>query len=305
MANITAHQSATTTKLLLIGHSGSGKTGALASLAAAGYKLRILDFDNGLDILRNYVTDPSSPYVKANPKVAENIDYVTCTDKMRNVAGNIMCAKAEAWQRATQMLVHWTYEEKQADGSVKKVDLGKITEWGADTILAVDSLSMAATAALNFHLQMNGKLGQARTQNEARRDIGATQGHLRKMLELLYDDSIKCNTIVNSHITMVTESGLGPQSEEFKEQGNGEAPKGFPSAIGRALSPIIPRFFNSVLFIDTAGSGASAKHRIYTRSQGAILVKTTAPLRVRPDYDIAQGLAEYFAAVRESPKVPS
>jgi hypothetical protein len=300
VANIAQHQSATTTKLLLIGHSGSGKTGALAALAAAGYKLRILDFDNGLDILRNYLTDPQSPYVRANPKCADNVDFVTCTDKMRNVAGNIMCAKAEAWQRATSMLVHWKYGE-----GASAVDLGKITDWGSDTILVVDSLSMAATAALNFHLQMNGKLGQARTQNEARRDIGATQGHLRKMLELLYDDSIKCNTIVNSHITMVTESGLGPQSEEFKEGGgNGEAPKGFPSAIGRALSPIIPRFFNNVLFVDTAGSGMSAKHKIYTKSQGAILVKSTAPLRVKAEYEIANGLAEFFAAVRDKP-VPS
>jgi hypothetical protein len=293
MTNIAQHQSAQTTKLLLIGHSGSGKTGALASLAAAGYKLRILDFDNGLDILKNYVTDAQSPYVKQAPNCAENIDYITCTDKMRNIAGNISCQKAEAWQRATEALVHWKYKQGEV-----AVDLGKITDWGPDTILCVDSLSMAATAALNFHLQMNGKLGQARTQNEGRRDIGATQGHLRKLLELLYDDSIKCNIIVNSHITMVTESGLGPQSEEFKAEGGSETPKGFPSAIGRALSPIIPRFFNSVLFVDTAGSGASAKHKIYTRSQGAILVKTTAPLRVKNEYDLSDGLAQYFAAVR-------
>ena len=50
-----AHTSAIITKMLLIGASGSGKTGALASLAAAGYKLRILDYDNGLDFLMRYM----------------------------------------------------------------------------------------------------------------------------------------------------------------------------------------------------------------------------------------------------------
>ena len=36
MAKLAAHQSAVTTKMLFIGDSGAGKTGALASLAGAG-----------------------------------------------------------------------------------------------------------------------------------------------------------------------------------------------------------------------------------------------------------------------------
>ena len=289
MTNIAKHPSATCTKILLIGDCGSGKSGSLACLAAEGYKLRVLDFDNGMEVLRNYLTDPQSPYVKQNPKCAENVDYVTLTDQMKNVGGNIYCAKATAWQRSSELLMHWKYKEGE-----QTVDLGKVVEWGEDTILVVDSLSFASSAALNFHLQMNGKLMQTPTQNEGRRNVGATQGYLRKMLELLYDDSIKCNVIVTSHITLVTESGLGPQSEE----NHGEVAKGYPSAIGRALSPHIPRYFNGALYCAVSGSGAGARHKIYTRSQGNILVKTPAPLRVKPEYDLATGLAEYFKAVR-------
>ena len=36
------------TKCILLGDSGTGKTGALASLVKAGYKLRVLDLDNKL-----------------------------------------------------------------------------------------------------------------------------------------------------------------------------------------------------------------------------------------------------------------
>jgi septum formation inhibitor-activating ATPase MinD len=51
MPQATKHQSHRTTKMLNMGDAGSGKTGALASLAKAGQRLVILDFDNGLDIL--------------------------------------------------------------------------------------------------------------------------------------------------------------------------------------------------------------------------------------------------------------
>ena len=50
MANIAKHISADVTKLLLVGDSGSGKTAALAALANAGKNLRILDYDDGLDL---------------------------------------------------------------------------------------------------------------------------------------------------------------------------------------------------------------------------------------------------------------
>jgi hypothetical protein len=55
MPSLDKHQSSEFTKLLLEGDSGSGKTGSLASLVAAGFKLRVLDMDNGLDSLANAV----------------------------------------------------------------------------------------------------------------------------------------------------------------------------------------------------------------------------------------------------------
>ena len=56
MASIKNHQSTDVTKLLLVGDSGSGKTASLAQLANAGYNLRILDYDDGLAILPEFLT---------------------------------------------------------------------------------------------------------------------------------------------------------------------------------------------------------------------------------------------------------
>ena len=283
MPSITQHQSSQTTKLLFVGDSGSGKTGALASLAAAGYKLRILDLDNGLDILKNYVTDANSIYCKQTPDCAQNIDYVTLTEPMKSAGGRIWAKQATVWPRLVKMLADWV------DGETK---LGGITTWDTNSVLVIDSLSNLATGALNFHLSMNGALGATRTQNEARRDIGAAQNLLRDLLAMLYDESVKCNVIVTSHITLVTDSGTAPLPGE-------SAPvTGYPSAIGRALSPHIPRYFNTVLFAKSEGTGGGTKHKIYTKNQGVVNVKSSAPLKVALTYPLETGLADYFKAVR-------
>lgn len=276
--------------MLFIGDSGAGKTGAIASLAAEGYKVRILDFDNGLDILRNYLTDPSSPYVKKNPRVVENVSYKTLTDPMRQVNGILMPGKAQAWIEAMKMLHDWV------DGDEK---LGSVTSWGPDSVLVIDSLSMLCTVAMNFHLSMNNALGKVRTQNEGRRDIGATQELVRKLLDMLYSDSIKCNIVMISHITTVNDIGGKPEEKN-------EAANGYPSAVGRALSPHIPRWFNSMLIARTVGVGPAAKHKIYTSSQniGGVLVnaKNSAPLKVAAEYPLETGLADYFRAVQSDRK---
>lgn len=285
MPALSSHHSSDVIKLMLIGDSGAGKSGGLASLAAAGYKLRIIDFDNGLDALVNFLTHPESPYVKANPSVAEGVYYRTLTDAKKNTAtGKIVTGKAAAWQEMTKLFAGWT----EADGT----NLGKLADWGADTVLVIDSLTRAADAALDYHLAMNGQLGQTRTQNEARRDIGAAQGLIRNLLELLYDANVKCHVIVMAHITFVSEAGGAPQVAEGKFT---QSAQGYPSAIGRALSPHIPRYFNNMLIAKSVGGGRS---KIYTKSQFVgdqlINAKNSAPMAVKTEYPLESGLADYF-----------
>src|SRR5690242_978569 len=44
-------------KILYIGDSGHGKTGSKAALVAMGYKVRMVDSDNGAKVLRSLLTD--------------------------------------------------------------------------------------------------------------------------------------------------------------------------------------------------------------------------------------------------------
>lgn len=292
MPNIRDHQSKATTKSLLIGDSTSGKTGALAALAAAGYKLRIADWDNGLDILRDYLTNPASPYVKLNPKAADNVSFLTFTDTYKSINGKLQVSKSEAWTKTMKAMMDW----KEADGT----SYGPITSWDQDTFFVGDSLTFLSRHAENFDHFMNGNLGKDLTQNEGRRAVGRAQRLIKDFLDLTYDESIKCNVLILSHVTAVTEGGGAPGAE-----GQASSGQGYPSAVGRALSPLIPRWFNNMLVVKATQSGSGFKRIISTKPQliggNIVSTKTSAPLRVKPEYPLESGLADFMRDLRGHP----
>src|SRR5271170_4985099 len=172
MASIINHQSNTTTKALLLGDSGAGKTGSLASLADAGYNLRILDLDNGLDVLKNVLLDPKSQYKKES---ASRVHFETLTDPMKNQGGKLIPKAATVWQRAIKLLDNWTTDSDK---------FGPISTWTSQEVLVIDSLTLLCNAALNFVLSMNARLGQQAHQS----DWYTAQQMVESLLQLLYDD---------------------------------------------------------------------------------------------------------------------
>src|SRR6266702_6195951 len=135
MPTINNHQSNLFTKLLLLGDAKSGKTTALESLVAAGYKLRILDMDNLLDGLKDKV-------MRDCPERAGNVEFRTLRDKYATTPlGMSIDGVPKAFTYAMKMLDRWKYDD---------VDLGKPAEWGPDTILVVDSLSRPCPMRLSY-----------------------------------------------------------------------------------------------------------------------------------------------------------
>jgi AAA domain len=268
MPALSAHQSGSTTKLLFVGDSGAGKTGALASLAAAGYNLRIIDLDNGLDVLANILSDPQSKY---GPEALSRVNYVTITDKMRNSGGKLMPSSATVWTRTMQLMQSWK------DG---EIDFGPVTSWTSNEVLVIDSLTMLSNAALDFALSLQGRLGQ----HPQLQDWGVAQNLIESFIKMLYDDAVKCNVIVNCHIKYMGEDN-GPQ-------------RGYPNTLGKALPPIVGRYFNSILLAQSSGTGSALKRQIWTTPRGVVELKNTAPTRVAVSYPLETGLADYFKAVR-------
>lgn len=268
MPPLSQHQSGQTTKMLLVGDSGAGKSGALASLAQAGYNLRILDIDNGLDVLANLLSDPASPYGK---EALARVSFQTITDPMKSMAGRLIPTKASVWQRAMTQLNGWKTETE---------DFGPIATWTSQDVLVIDSLTFISNAALNFILAMNARLGQQPQQS----DWYQAQQLVEGMLQMLYDDGVKCNVIVTSHITYIGEEN-GPQ-------------RGYPSTLGKSLPPKVGRYFNTILMAKSSGQGTALKRKLVTNVTGLIELKNSAPTKVKPEYPLETGLADYFKDIR-------
>ena len=267
MPSLAQHQSNEFTKMLLEGDSGSGKTGALTSLVAAGYHLRILDMDNGLETLKQFV-------LRECPDRIGDIEYRTLRDVYKaSPLGPVISGPPKAFVEALKLLDHWKYDD---------VDLGKPGEWGADCILVLDSLTFLSDSAFAWAEPL------AAAQKDRRAIYGLAQDAVEKVLALLTSPSFETNVIVTSHI-------------KYIENPDGSR-KGYPTAVGSALSPVIPRYFNSVALCQTSAGG---KRTIQTAVTAMIDLKNPKPFEMLPSYPISSGLADFFSVLRSPPTQPS
>jgi hypothetical protein len=264
MPTLGNHQSSEFTKLLLIGDSKSGKTGSLASLVAKGYRLRILDFDNGLDALAQIIK-------RDNPKLLENVEFRTLRDKMKATPmGPVIDGTPTAFVDAHKMLDNWKYDN---------VDLGVPATWGKDTVVVIDSLTFMSDAAMNFREPLVPRSRDGKYDKRAL--YGDAQAAIERIIALLTSDNFKANVIVISHVRYVD----NPDGTR----------KGYPSAVGAALSPLLPRYFNSVALAQT---GPGGKRHIQTTATAMIDLANPASFRMLPTLPIETGLATFFETVR-------
>lgn len=296
-------------KLLLIGKSGAGKTGSLASLVTEGYNLRIIDTDKGVTPLRTLLTDSHYPYSALIQRRGIDLNtavrYVPIDTSMRlrtvqhkvgerTTSEAILApSDARAWPKVINLLERFKDDD---------LDLGPVADWTTKDVLVADSFSTLAQCAYYFSQALNGRLGARDEGFDYQRDIGAAQSQLRRLLELLYDSSVACNVIVISHITWVDESrgvAARPRTPENNDQ-IVSTPDGYPSAIGRALSPQMGKYFNDVFVVQQRGSGTSVSRTISTVPQEGVLAKNS--VYMEREYSVSSGLAEIFAAIRGSDK---
>ncbi len=260
MTLLADHHSSQYVKLLYIGDSGTGKTGSLVSLVAEGYKLRVLDTDDGLDVLAQYV-------MKECPDNMKNVDYESIRDSYKGTSqGMVIKGMPKAFTKGTQLMTEWS------DGSSP-------CEWGSDTIFVLDSLSTYARSAFEWAKALNPGAREPRTWYFA-----AQQG-LESVLSSLTSEEFKCNVIVISHVN-------------FTERLDGMI-KGYPNSIGQALGPVIGRYFNTFLLAETVGAGKSARRSILTATTGVIDLKNPAPFKIESKLPLESGLATAFAQLKE------
>lgn len=259
MPDLSDHQSSKFVKMIYIGDSSTGKTGSLASLVAAGYKIRVLDFDNGLDSLKEFV--------KRNcPDKIVNVNYETVRDKVSTGPAGPRIKDPVAFTNGLKLMDTWY------DGS-------KPGEWGEDTIFVLDSLSAFGRAAYAW------ARGLSPAAKDPRQWYFAAQQGVEDTLALLTGEAFHANVIVISHVN-------------YKEVTEGVT-KGYANSIGTAQGPIIPRYFNTLILAESSGSGKNVARTIRTVPSPLIDLKNPAPFKIDETLPLGTGLATIFNKLKE------
>lgn len=223
MPAFTSHPVAERNTVLVVGDPGIGKTSLFASLANGGYKVRILDFDNGLDALANYLT----------PEGAARTHYITLKDTATTV---------DAWKTAKGI---W-------NGSWKAgaEDLGKVSEWGPDTVFGIDSLTFSGFAAMREAARLNGKKPDAQL---AMQEWGEAVRAVAQQLDYLTSGAFKCNIVMTAiPVSVDDDAGVSCQ---------------FPNVVTKNFSQSVCRYFNNV-------------YRLIAKRDGTRVLKTSADNRM-------------------------
>lgn len=271
MPTLDQHSSSDVIKMILIGDSGTGKTGSLVSLVKAGYKLRIMDFDGLLRVLVEQVK-------KQCPDKLKNIHYLPFEDELKaSDAGPIPKGIPKAFNNMNKALEKWK------DGDL---DLGDPGEWGPDCILVIDTLTRLSDCALRWGDTMTPK-GKETGKSDGRAGYYTAQGAIIELLTILKADSFRTNVILIAHAA-------------YQDRGDGVI-RGFPRAVGKAINTEISTFFEHVLVAERTGTGANSVRSIKAVTNG--MVETKSPiLDLHPELaqpmDLNVALAKYFKAVR-------
>ena len=259
MTSAADYQKSTYVKLLFLGNSGAGKTGALTSLVQAGYKLKIIDLDNGLDALIHHVE-------AIDPKLLSQIEYVSYRDQMKMTAmGPKVVGTPKAYVNVCAALEKWP-----DDGSDPAT-------WGKDTFLILDSLTNAGRASFQWARAMNAASKDPRQWYKTAQDL------IADLVANLTSESFATNVIVITHVDMYESNGLI---------------KGIASSIGKALGPKLPRFFNTMILSETTGTGKNVKRKLKTAPTAMLDLKNPAPMKIDAEYDIEDGLAKIVEKLR-------
>lgn len=159
--------------------------------------------------------------------------------------------------------------------------LGKMTEWAEieddKTIFVLDSLSAYGRAAYEWAKGMNP------TAKDPRQWYFSAQQAVESTIALLTGENFKMNVILISHINY----------KEVTEN----VTKGHVNAVGSALGPIIPRYFNTLLLAEVSGAGKNVKRKIKTLPTGIIDLKIPSP-QAEAEYPLETGLASIFELLK-------
>lgn len=248
-------------RILICGEPAAGKTGALAQLANAGYRLMIHDFDSNSRVIGSYLkANAADVYINtyAVAKITNtNLFAGTGTATKQAVDSmRVFCKMLEQWKTPTE-------------------DLGPVGSLTAKDVIVVDSGTfLGEMLLLAAHEDPETKRDLRSLYNVAGRYYGAILDHLT-------GPKVGATVIVLTHIM---------QTGEKDDQGKivGKA-RDVPVGIGEKFSKKMQTYFSDIWHLEV---GRDGKRTFKTAATDKASLRTSAPNVIKPveDFDLASML---------------
>lgn len=288
-------------KAIIVAEPKTGKTGSIASLVNAGYRVIVAAFDPGYDILLNLI----------EPEVQKNLIILPFSDRKgfqgpqsRITVGNI--GEPLAFAKFANFLNDGKARQAACQGG-EIVDLGPSDKWGRDTFLVIDNLTSMSECAMSRLLAQLGRDRLRRT----RKDWGSSAAEVDDVLIQMTSEFFSYHLIVLAHWQV-----QGPREWEDEDKNNIEKSdynnelrkaeaeliptKMVPMSIGRKLSKNLISHFPSALWAEVNDRGERIFNLAPTsvRDSGVPVRPGTLPKTL----PIETGLLTIFNAVTGKPK---
>ena len=287
-------------KAIIVAAPKVGKTGSVAALVNAGYRVIVAAFDPGTDILLN-LTDPEH---RDNLIILPFEDKRGFTDAYSKITVG-MIGDPTAFPKFVEFLNTGKARRAACQGG-DIIDLGASDTWGTDTFLVLDNLSSLSKAAFARLLKMQG----VNKQTRRRRDWGLAAEEVDDVLIQLASSFYRYHLVVLAHWYV-----QGPREWEDEDKQNRDKSeynnelrerekdlvptKQVPVSIGRTLSRNLLQHFPTVAWaeVDEQGRRLFNLEPSASRDSGIPVRPGTLPKTLPID----GGLLTIFHAVTGAP----
>lgn len=269
-------------RILIVGFPGAGKTGAIASLLNAGFKVRMLMYDK--------VSNLQPLFTYTNPAMLANLDVVVLEDKMR--AGQHFQEPVgipTAFADGLKAMVEWPG------------GLGKSSDWGPDTIVVLDSLTSLGESSMRRAMRFANKT----PMNLTDRVWGFAITEQLHYIQALCSSQNRHHTVVLAHLKMIGPKEIRADdsdlTKQIKEQQADLIPtRYFPSALGRGLPQEIGKEFATILLAENKVVGGKVRKVLRTVPREELDLKLPAAKGFPEELDLGDGLLQVFKALTPS-----
>lgn len=238
-------------RVLICGKPASGKTGAIAQLANAGYRVLLFDMDQNARVIGSYLKPGHADIFIETFTVAK----ITNTNLFDGQTKTATQDAVKEMRRFCKLLEHWKTPTE---------DLGPSAKLTSKDVIVVDSGTfLGDLLLLAAHEDPDTKRDLRSLYNVAGKYYSA-------ILDYLTGNKVGASVIVLTHITQT-----GDKNDQGQIVGN---PEDIPVAVGEKMSKKMSTYFSDIWHLEVGRTGERSFKTAATSKMG---LRTSAPDKIK------------------------